>query len=177
MLIYIILALIIVLCVFIMAINIYNYNKFQITIIKISEAEENISMILKEKYELLLKIDKLVKKKAKENMFEGLDEINVDFINNFELNKKLSKYDKTIIELTDYNKDIKFDSKDNKLFDDISNINVECKAYEKYYNDNVTIYNKLVSCFPSNVIAKVKKYRIKDFYSNEKEEIFEILKQ
>jgi len=48
---------------------------------------------------------------------------------------------------------------------------------EKYYNDNVVEYNKLVKCFPSNIVSKIFRYKVKEFYSNETEEIFDILKK
>jgi hypothetical protein len=63
------------------------------------------------------------------------------------------------------------------MFDDLENINVDCLASEKYYNDNVNLYNKLLETFPSSVVAKIKRFKHKEIYSNEKEEIFEILKK
>jgi len=173
---YIILAVLVVFVTIFITLYVINYNKFQITIIKISEAEENIGMLLNEKYKLLLKIGKCVKKKTKETTYDELDNLKVEELNTFELNKELSKYDKNIIELVDYNKDIKFDNKELKVFDDLSNVNNDSVAAIRYYNDNVVVFNKLISCFPSNIIAKLKRYKRKDFYSNDKEEIFEILK-
>ena len=35
----------------------------------------------------------------------------------------------------------------------------ELEASKDYYNDNVTIYNKLVHCFPSNLIAILFHYK------------------
>ena len=43
----------------------------------------------------------------------------------------------------------------------------------KFYNDAVIIFNKLVSSFPSNILAFLKRYKKKDFYSNEKKEMFQ----
>ena len=176
MLLYIILGIIVVLITVFISLYVINYNKYQVTIIKISEAEENIGMLLNSKYQLLTKIGKIVKKKTKETTFDGLDSININEFNTFELNQELAKYDKNVIELVDYNKEIKFENKEIKIFDDLSDVNNDCIAAIKYYNDNVVVLNKLISCFPSNIIAKVKGYKRKEFYSNEKEEIFEILK-
>ena len=68
-------------------------------------------------------------------------------------NKELAKYDKDVIELADYNKDIKFGEKELKLFDEYANNNIQCTAAEKYYNDNVVIFNKLVKFY------ETKRYR------------------
>lgn len=177
MLIYIILGIVIVFLAIVFCIYVINYNKFQVSIIKISEAEENIGLLLKEKYQILLKIDSLMKQKNKDNAFDEINKLSIDEMNKFDLSKELSKYDKNVFEIIDYNKDIEFVDEECKVFDEFENNNVECMAAEKYYNDNVVIFNRLVNCFPSNIIAKFKKYKNKDFYSNEKEEIFEILKK
>lgn len=174
---YIVLSVLIVVITVIFVVIIVNINKFQTLNIKINEAEENIGLLLYEKYDLLYKIGKIVKKESKDTFFDGLDDIIVEDISKIELNKKLAKFDSKIIELIDYNKEINFDEESLKLFSDLENVNIECAADEKYYNDNVEIFNRLVGQFPSSIIAKIKKYKRRDFYVNEKEEIFEIMKE
>ena len=176
MLIYIILILIIILAIllFIYAIN---YNKFQIAVIKISEAEENISISLDKKLDLLLRINKLIEGKKGDNKLNGIDKLDKEKLNTFELSTELDKYNKKLMEIIDFNKDISFGDKEKPILDELADAKIECLAAQKYYNDNVTIYNKLIKCFPSNLVAKICKYKIKDFYSDEKEEIFEILKK
>ena len=175
--IYIILCIVIIVLAIVFALFVIAKNKFQVSIIKINEAEENVGLLLKEKYENLVEVGKLIKKKTKENAFEELDTIDIDNINNFELNTELHKYDNTILELVEFNKDINFTEKENETIDKLNNTNVECVAVMKYYNDNVTIYNELLNNFPANIIAKLKGYKEKKLYTNEKEEIFEILKK
>ena len=175
--IYIILCIVIIVLAIVFALFVIAKNKFQVSIIKINEAEENVGLLLKEKYENLVEVRKINKKKTKENAFEELDTIDIDNINNFELNTELHKYDNTILELVEFNKDINFTEKENETIDKLNNTNVECVAVMKYYNDNVTIYNELLNNFPANIIAKLKGYKEKKLYTNEKEEIFEILKK
>lgn len=166
----------IVLAIFI-TIYIVNYNKFQIAIIKISQAEENIGMLLKERLNLMIRINKFIEDKKIENKLVGIDKIANKELNNFELNTELEKYNKKIIEITDYSKEVDFDDNELEVITALMKINIDCLAAQRYYNDNVVIYNELVKCFPSNIVGKICKYKIKDFYSNEKEEIFEILKK
>ena len=154
-----------------------NGSKLKSLSIKIEEAENNVSDILKEKHDLLTSVDSIMKSKDKDDLFPGLDKINLDDISNIELNKELSKYDKVIIELTDFNKEIVYDDNEQEIFEKLIKTNINRLAIEKYYNDNVTKFNKLLDKFPSNIISKFRDYSKKDLFKNEKEEIFEILKK
>lgn len=174
---YIVLAIIVVLFAVLFGLFVISKNKFQVTTIKINEAEENVGQLLKDKYDKLLEIGILVKKKTKDNPFSELEELKIDELNHFELNSKLSKYDNNILELSEFNKDIEYSNNDLKVFDDLNAINVQSLAVMKYYNDNVEEYNKLLKKFPSNIIAKLKGYKEKELYTNKKEEMFEILKK
>lgn len=152
-------------------------NKLKLMNYKIKEAEKDVTDILNEKYNKLGNINNIMKTKNKEDLFKDLETLEIDKLNNFELNKELAKFDKIIIELTDYNKEIVFDDQEEECFDKLAKININRLAIEKYYNDNVTVFNKAIEKFPSNIIAKFKKYDEKELFSNEKEEIFEILKK
>lgn len=175
--IYISISVLVVIIAVILFIYIVYYNKFQIAVIKISEAEENISMLLNKKLDLLVRINNFIEAKQEEKKLVGIEKVASKNLNNFELNTELDKYNKKVIEITDYNKDITFEENELSVIEELSQINLECIAAEKYYNDNVVVYNELIKCFPSNIVGNICKYRIKEFYSNEKEEIFEILKK
>ena len=154
-----------------------NYNKFQVAMIKISEACENIDILLCKKLELITNINNIIEDKNKNKRIEIITSMENSELNNFELNKKLNEYSNTILEMIEYNKDVKFNDDEMKLVEELKKYNNDLQGAERYYNDNVVEYNKLVKCFPSNIIGKIFKYKVKDFYSNEKEEVFEILKQ
>ena len=152
-------------------------NKLKVLNLKVNEAENEVSDILKEKYSLLQNINTVLKSKGKEDLLKELEIIDVDKINSIELNKNLAKFDKTITELAEYNKEIVFDEEEEKLFDNLLKVNNSRLAVEKYYNDNALKLNELIDKFPSNIISKFKKYDERELFSNEKEEIFEILKK
>lgn len=177
MLLYIIIIIFFIVISLLFSIFIINYNKFQTAIIKISEAEENINILLKKKLELILRVKNFIEDKKEDYKITGLEKLEKQELNTFELNVELEKYNKKIMEITDYDKSVIFDDDEILVIKELYNINTECLASERYYNDNVVTYNNLIKCFPSNIIAKICKYKFKDFYSNEKEEIFEILKQ
>lgn len=125
----------------------------------------------------MLRIKNFIEDKKEDYKIAGLEKLEKQELNTFELNIELEKYNKKIMEITDYDKNIIFDDDEMLVIKELYDINTECLASERYYNDNVVTYNNLIKCFPSNIISKICKYRFKDFYSNEKEEIFEILKQ
>ena len=118
-----------------------------------------------------------IKNQCKEDLLKELEIIDVEKIDSIELNKNLAKFDKTIIELTDYNKEIVFDEEEEKTFDNLAKVNSDRLAVEKYYNDNASKFNNSINGFPSGIISKIKKYKERELFSNEKEEIFEILKK
>ena len=97
-------------------------------------------------------------------------------LNNFELNQQLDKYKKELHEILDTDETLSKVEIVTTLYAEFEDNEEELEASKDYYNDNVTIYNKLVHCFPSNLIAILFHYKHKDFYIDEKEEMFEILK-
>jgi hypothetical protein len=177
MLINVLVCIAIVLLTIIISFYIVYKNKFRLINIKIKNAEENINQILNDKHQNLIKIHDLIKEKKEDNTaFDEINDIKCDELDSFELNNKLSKFDKDVFEIIDYEKNIIFDDEEQKIFEDYANINVSCLASMKYYNDNVIIYNKLITSKPANIIAKLRHYKKKELYTNEKEEVFEILK-
>ena len=177
MIFYIVLGIIGLLFLILFTVFIVKGNKLKVMNYKIVESENDISNILNEKYDLLKKINEIMKSKNKEDFLKDIESLNIESINNVELNKELAKYDKSIIELIDYNKEIVFDEEEEDVFDKLAKVNIDRLAVEKYYNDSASKFNDNINSFPSNIISKFKKYNNKDLFENEKEEIFEILKK
>ena len=63
-----------------------------------------------------------------------------------------------------------------EVINDINENEIDLVAAIKFYNDNVVVFNKLIMSFPSNIIRLFFGYKKKEFYNNEKREIYEILK-
>ncbi len=152
-------------------------NKLKVLNLKINESEKDITSILNKKYDLLKNINEILKNKDNEDLLKDVENLNIESISNIQLNKELAKYDKVILELTNYNKEIVFDEDEEEQFDKLTKVNIDELAVEKYYNENVLKFNNCISGFPSSIIAKFKKYDTKEIFENEKEEIFEILKK
>lgn len=177
MILYIVLAVVGVLFLIFFTLLITSANKLKVLNFKIKEAENDVSDVLKDKYELLVNINNIMKTKGKEDFLKDIDSIDVEKTNSIELNNLLTKYDKLIIELTDYNKEIVFDEEEEINFEKLEKVNSDRLAIEKYYNDNAIKLNNSIDRFPASIISKIKNYDEKKLFSNEKEEIFEILKK
>lgn len=152
------------------------HNKFQFSIIRIEEAENNIDILLHKKLDLLCRTAPIVKKELKlEEFLDELDEKKENDLNLFELNTLLKKSYDSFFEVLDENEKLFKSETLSAIINDINENETDLVAAVKFYNDGVVIFNKLVSSFPSNIVAFFRRYKKKDFYNNEKKEIFDIL--
>lgn len=154
------------------------HNKFKISIVKIEEAENNIDLFLQKKLESLKRASKIIKKELK--MDEFLDEIDNEMVaelNNFELNELLTRtYNEFFKTLDDNEKLFKSESLIH-IIEELNNNEIDLVASIKFYNDTVVTFNQLIVSFPSNIFRLFFGYRKKEFYTHEKREIYEILKE
>ncbi len=141
------------------------YNRYQNYIIRINEAEANIDSTLRKRFDLLNKSIGIISSNTEENdVLKSISNLRSKKLTNFELDRKL--YD-AINEFNRY-KEVHHDLKTNESFMKIelglNETEAEIVAARKYYNDIITDYNKLVVTFPSNVVAKVSKYKTRTYF-------------
>lgn len=152
------------------------HNKFQFVIIEMEEAENNIDVLLHKKLDLLVRSIPIVKKELKlEEFLEDLEEKKDMDVSLFELNTILKKNHDVFNKVLDDNEKLFKSDSLSVIINDINSNEIDLVAAIKFYNDGVVFFNKLVSSFPSNIFAFFKRYKKKEFYSNEKKEIFDIL--
>lgn len=174
---YIILAGVILFSIILLVITIY-YNKFRFTIIKIDEAENNIGILLSKKVELLDRTRPIIKKEIKLKEFlDDLDFLKESKINHFEMNSALKEYHKELIKVLDDHEKLLKSETLVSIIEEINSNEDSIIGTTKFYNDCVVTFNKLVSGFPSNVVAFFWRYKRKEFYNNEKKEMYEILNE
>lgn len=177
---FIIVSLITLFMIFII-IEISYYNKFQVLKIKIGEALNNIDILLEKKYSLLERCVNIIKennKKYKEELLlDNLVKIKSKKIDRFDINKELMIASRDYYGLLDL--DTKLANLDalKNINDDLIDIDNDLNASKKYYNDSIVLYNKLINCLPSNIVAKIFNYKKEDFFKEEKLETLEILKE
>ena len=154
------------------------YNKFQFSIVKIEEAEANIDIYLKKKLDIIKRCISIIKEALKKKEFlNEAEELNLDVLDNFELNKNLNEMSKIMFKTIDDNDKLYKSDSLMKILNEYNENEIELVGTVKFYNDAVVNYNHLIVIFPSNIIRLIFGYKKKEFYSHEKREIFEILKE
>ncbi len=160
---------IVILVLLILMVFVSIYNKFQSYLVRINEAEASIDAILRQRFDLLNRSINVINShiendEDKKNVLSMIVKLRSRKISNFELDRIL--YD-AINEFNEY-KDCYAELHHNESFIKIdANLNeteIEIYALRKYYNDVITGYNKLVRKIPSNIVAKVFKYKLKPYF-------------
>ena len=171
----IIIGVAVVILLFIIIFIVYG-NRFNFAIIKINEAESNLDILLNRKLDLLQRTIPVIKKELKlEEFMVELDGVLEANLNHFQLNEILkTEYDELFKTLDENEKLFKSESL-NRILRDLNDNEEAIIGSIKFYNDNVVIFNHLVSSFPSKIVALFKRYKRKDFYNDENKEMYEIL--
>ena len=165
---------VLIVCLLILGITIL-HNKFQLAIVKISKAEEDIDMYLIKKKDLLERSKAIVMKELKIKEYLPEIDVNFDEINNFEENDILRKAYNDLFKTIDDNDKLLKSEPLKKILEDLDDNEEDIVGAIKFYNDTVVDFNQLIISFPSNVLAFFKRYKKKDFYHNEKREMFDII--
>lgn len=127
------------------------YNNFQSYLLKLKETEKGIDEDLRKKYDILVTI----KEKTKSDIeIEDLKEKN---LSSFEFHRNIIEIEtKLLVE----NEEIR--DEQNQL----DEINIKIGSKIRYYNDTVTSFNKVLSKFPSNIVAKISKNKPKNYFDD-----------
>ncbi len=159
----IILLLIIIVGIFAIA-YVITYNNLVNYKIKIEKAEGIIDENLRQKYDLIAKMNIAIKKVVtKKDYLKDYIDLKDKRISNYELDRKLTEAMNIILEVkNDY---IELDTKEfKKDLQEINEINETLISCKTYYNKNTTELNQIIRKFPSNIVAKIHRYKIKPFF-------------
>lgn len=146
----------------------YLYNRLQDFKLKIDEAESILDEELRNKYDKVYELQTTVLKlsKVNEKEFQELDNIKKEDISNFELDRKVIEvYNKLETIINDYEK-IQTKKEVIELLNDIKKLNARIESAKLFYNKYINESNTMVRKFPSNIIAKIHRIQIKNFYDN-----------
>lgn len=159
---------------------VYQYNKLQHSKTKIDHAECLIDESLRNRFDTLLKADKLIQSElnSDKTFFKGLDKIKKEDISNFDLDRKLTEFINLLEQIKlDYpelttNKGFKEIIAENKKYSE------KLQAAKSYYNKYTSELNDLVRTFPSNIVSRIHKIDIKPFFDgkNMEDEIIDDFK-
>ena len=165
----IIFGIILVICL-IFGIYITLYNKIQNYTIRINEVESIIDNNLREKYDNINKCVSLIKgnedinKELDKKMFEEIVRLRTKKISNFDLDRKLIEANNSFITIKEKYKELKENKDIITITKKIDEIDENLIVNRDYYNKNIAEYNKLITLFPTNIIAKIYKYEAKLFF-------------
>ena len=145
---------------------IYQYNMLQHAKTKIDQAECLIDEALRNKYDVFIRADQLVKKslKSSKSFFLDLDNIKEKNISNFDLDRKIKEYTSILNQIKiDYAK-LAEDKGFKELLSELNKAEEKLQAAKSYYNKYTSELNDLVRTFPSNIVAKMHGIQIKTFF-------------
>ena len=140
------------------------YNDLVSYKIRIEKAEGIIDEKLREKYDLIAKMNINIKKVVnKKDYLKDYIELKDKRISNYEMDRKLTEAMNIILEVkNDYSELNNKEFNDNfKKIEEINETLISCKTY---YNKNTSELNKIIRKFPSNIVAKIHRYKIKPFF-------------
>lgn len=173
----IIIGIILIIVVSFILIIINSKGKFNLLNIKIKEANNSIELFLQTKKNILGRLIKAINKddKYKDEFLDFRESFeNID--NNFSLHNLLSKYYMRISKIIFDDEKLTEKDKIVKLLAELKDNEEDLIGSIKFYNDTIVDYNGLLKDFPHSVLSRLFGYEQKEFYINEKEELFEILK-
>jgi LemA protein len=142
------------------------YNRFQTYIIKINEAESNIDAILRKRFDLLNRSISIIKGNVEieGEVLELIVKLRSRKLTNFELDRQLYIAINEFNTYKENHEELGSSEGFIKICNSLSDSETELFALRKYYNDVITDYNKLALKIPSNIVAKVFKYKIKSYF-------------
>ena len=144
------------------------YNALQDCKVKIDEAESMIDEALRSKYDILLKLESIIKNNIKETKinFKDLNDLKKESISNFQLERKLVDTVLLISKIQDDFPELEEQNDYRDLLNDIRVMDERINASKKFYNKYTSKSNELVRKFPSNIIAKFHNITIRNFFDN-----------
>ena len=147
---------------------VFYYNRLQDCKLKVDEAESIIDESLREKYDILIDIKKIIDEKVKNNKLslKELDSLKDSDISNFDLDRKLGEYESTVIQIKDDYKVLLQNESYLQLIEKIKRVDEKITAAKRFYNKYITESNEYVRKFPSNIVAKFHNIKIKNFFDN-----------
>ena len=152
---------IVVLITFISLNKLKKYNE------RILIAEKNIDSNLEVKLNSIITINNELKKGNDEKDYlKEYIQIKDSLITNIEKDIKLDEAEKLINKLLIDNTKLSSCTKIKKQLVELRKTNEKIVSSKNMYNKNALLNNNLIKTFPTNIIAKIFKYKIISYYNN-----------
>lgn len=159
---------------------VYQYNKLQHSKTKIDHAEHLIDEALRDKYDLLVRADTLIKKELKNDktFFKGLNKVKDENISNFDLDRKLTEFINLLEQIKLDYPELATTKGFKEIQSEAKKLNEKLQAAKSYYNKYTSELNDLIRQFPSNIVARMHGINVKPFFDgkNMEDEIIDDFK-
>lgn len=141
------------------------FNKLNDFKTKVMEAESIIDENLRLKYDTLIRISNSLKKhmKTDKNYFKEYEKLKNMNLSNFDMDRKLNEGFTLILKMQD-DLDLAGNDELNTEIEKIKRLDEKLTAAKNYYNKNTSEANAIIRRFPTNIIAKIHKFKIKLFF-------------
>ena len=165
---FLIALLVIILLIVIVAIFYFEaYGTLNDIRIKMNNANDNITSLLKEKYSLMQKLYEIIKKNIKKKDYlKDFSALSKQNLSNYELDAELNTHLKTMIDLKE-----DYKSLNNKEYNDLlkqaKKIDQDIVANKKFFNKNNNLLIKTLHGY-KRVVAKLLNINIKTSYEIKK---------
>lgn len=155
-----------------------SYNSFIKKENEVKEAFATMDVYLKKRWDLIPSLVEIVKgyasheKTTLEEVVRLRNSIYDDMTTNEKIdsNEKMSKNISRLMVLVESYPELKASDNFKNLANELTRVEDEIAQSRKYYNATVRIFNNKVEMFPSNIIAKIFRFKTKKMFEAKKEE-------
>lgn len=145
---------------------IFNYNKIQSMNIKINESESIIDNELRNKYDLIIRASSIVNKLLKKEVtyFNELEELKKENVSNFDIDRKITEGENLIYQVKNDYRSLEDNDEYINIINSLKNSDEILVAAKSFYNKYTTEINLIIKKFPTNIIAKIHKIKLRNYF-------------
>lgn len=167
-----IILLIVVIIAIIYIFAIYNIIIKQLN--SVEHAKSSIDVYLTQRFDLIPNLVECVKgyTRYEKDLFNKIITLRTEFMHEKKLEKGSlldTEINRTMVILEDY-PDLKANEQFLNLQKNLTKMENQIQSARRIYNNEVEKYNNLITVFPNNIIAKVFKFNIQEFFQMEDEQ-------
>ena len=149
------------------------YNVIIKQILSIHHSKSLIDVYLSQRFDLIPNLVECVKAYTiyEKNLFEKITKLRIDYFNDKELIKGGildTEINKTILILENY-PELKANEQFSALQKNLTKMENQIQAARRIYNNDVEKYNRTISIFPNNIVAKILQFKKEAFFEMEEQ--------
>ena len=145
---------------------IFNYNKLQSMNIKINESENIADNELRNKYDLIMRASPIVNKLLKKEItyFNELEKLKKEDVSNFDIDRKITEGETLIYQVKNDYRSLEDNEEYTNILNSLKESDEILEAAKSFYNKYTTEINLIIKKFPTNLIAKIHKIKLRNYF-------------